>query len=98
MPRGVTPDLLKGCPLFPGLEAGDLRELAALAQVARAGKGDTLFREGEPAEGFFLLVEGRVKLTKIGAGGREQILHSNKIEELTLLDATARMSSFTLNV
>jgi CRP-like cAMP-binding protein len=37
-------------------------------------KGEGVFREGEKAKGAFFLASGKVKLYKVGVGGREQIL------------------------
>ena len=37
--------------------------------------GDALFREGEPCAGFFVMVEGAIRVYKIGPDGRERILH-----------------------
>jgi len=68
-------DLLSLFPLFSGLEPGHLETLALIAIPKRIEKKSVLFREGEEAKGFFLLVKGKVKLTKINPSGKEQILH-----------------------
>jgi len=41
-------------------------------------KGDLLFKDGEKPQGLFCLTTGKVKLFKIGVGGREQILRMVK--------------------
>ncbi|MBM4397368.1 MAG: Crp/Fnr family transcriptional regulator [Deltaproteobacteria bacterium] len=52
--------------------------IAALRKVAIArpfARGDVLVREGDPPAFLGLVLEGRVKIVKSGAGGREVILH-----------------------
>ncbi|GBE15698.1 MAG TPA: Crp/Fnr family transcriptional regulator [Proteobacteria bacterium] len=62
-------------PLFSGLDRTLLLELARLCRIVSIRKKAVLFREGDPAIGFYLLVEGKMKLSKISAGGKEQIIH-----------------------
>ena len=68
-------EILAGFPLFSGLEPGHLAQLASIAVPKRIPKRSILFREGEEAKGFFLLVKGKIKLTKVSPSGTEQILH-----------------------
>lgn len=72
---GEKADEMGRFPLFAGLDRTLLLELARLCHVVSIRKKAVLFRDGDPAVGFYLLVEGRIKLSKISAGGREQILH-----------------------
>lgn len=67
--------ILAGFPLFSGLESEHLAVLAAIAVPKRIKKKSILFREGEDAKGFFLLLNGKVKLVKVSPSGKEQILH-----------------------
>lgn len=73
-------DLMDRFPLFSGLSRDFHVQLAGLARPVRINKKGVLFREGDPADGFYLLVEGKIKLTKISPGGKEQILHFVKAE------------------
>ena len=68
-------EILAGFPLFSGLEPEHLATLAAIAVPKRIQRKSVLFREGEEAKGFFLLVKGKVKLAKVSPSGKEQILH-----------------------
>jgi len=68
-------DTLSEFPLFSGLEEDHLATLAAIAVPKRISKKAVLFREGDEAKGFFLLLKGRIKLSKISPTGKEQILH-----------------------
>lgn len=68
-------DTLSEFPLFSGLEEDHLSTLAAIAVPKRISKKTVLFREGDEAKGFYLLLKGRIKLSKVSSSGKEQILH-----------------------
>jgi CRP/FNR family transcriptional regulator len=82
--------VLAGIPYFRGLSAKDLRRVAAHAAVRTVRRGDPVFEEGAPAEGLFVVLEGRVRLVRVSRGGREQVLHSEgpgaTLGEVPLLD------------
>jgi len=71
----MTIDLLKRCPLFAGLKEEDLQKIRAIAILKKAGKKEVLFCDGEEARGFYVLLSGKVKVYKVSAEGKEQILH-----------------------
>jgi len=60
---------------FEGLDPAHLKILARLAVRRRFPAGTPIFTEGESAGGFYAVLEGRVRVYKLGADGREQILH-----------------------
>ncbi len=62
-------------PLFHGLSRAHYEELAMimLEQVLR--RGQVIFSEGDDADGFYVVLSGRVKVFKLSAEGKEQILH-----------------------
>ncbi len=71
-----SPDeLLRDVPVIRDLPPQDLHSLSEGAEVRKATKGAPLFSEGQPAEGFFVVRTGEVKLTKSGRDGREQIIY-----------------------
>lgn len=61
--------------IFQGLPAEQLTELANLAIVQSYDKGQVLFHQGDEGTGFFVVRSGRIKIFKLSADGREQILH-----------------------
>lgn len=67
--------LLKNIPLFAGLAEDDLDILAGIGRVREHPRGELLFAEGEEATGFFVVLDGRVKVYKLSAEGKERILH-----------------------
>jgi len=70
-----TKDYLKKSRLCKGLDDSELTKVAGIAKIRKLKKGEILFFEGDEASGFFLLLEGRVKIYKSSADGKEQILH-----------------------
>ncbi len=68
-------DVLRNAPLFATLPDEDLRRVAALAVSRRFGKRETVFREGDRADGFFVVASGKVKIFKLSEEGKEQVLH-----------------------
>ena len=66
---------LKHVMLFAGLEDEARQAVAALAVDRRVAAGQVLFREGQPAEGFYVVLDGKVKVYKLAPDGRQQILH-----------------------
>jgi len=59
---------LNDCLLFQALSEATRNSLAALAREENHPKGGFLFRAGEPAKNFYILAEGRVRLSIGGAG------------------------------
>ena len=59
-------ELIGGCPLFTGLGAGDLAAVAAVAIEVEFPADRVIAREGEIGPGFFIVVDGRVKVVRSG--------------------------------
>ena len=62
-------------PLFKGLRREQLDEVVNSMADQTFDRGQTVLSEGEAAEGFFVLVHGKVKIFKLSTEGKEQILH-----------------------
>jgi CRP/FNR family transcriptional regulator len=71
----ITKELISIIPLFEGLPPEEIRDLAAIAREQSFRKRDAIFHEGQKGTGFYVLISGRVKIFKISAEGKEQILH-----------------------
>lgn len=61
---------LASVDLFKRLSAAERRKLAASSRERRYAKGETIFREGDPAESVCIVKEGRVHLMKFLDGGQ----------------------------
>jgi CRP/FNR family transcriptional regulator len=66
---------LRQTPIFSALDDAALRQLAADCRTRRVARGQVIFSPLQPAERFFLILEGRVKVHKLSPRGDEQILH-----------------------
>ncbi|HUU09138.1 MAG TPA: Crp/Fnr family transcriptional regulator [Phycisphaerae bacterium] len=66
---------LKHVSLFAGLDDASRRSMARLASTRHVPAGGVLFRDGDTAEGFYVVLEGQVKVYKLSPDGRQQILH-----------------------
>jgi CRP/FNR family transcriptional regulator len=64
-------DPLKKIPLFSPLTEADRRKIAGEMIETYYGKGQYIFREGDPAEYFHIVKEGAVKCVKSSSGGKE---------------------------
>jgi CRP-like cAMP-binding protein len=62
-------------PFFSGLSREQLAEVGRIAVEKRFRKGEVIFSEGDEGDGFYLVIDGRVKVFKLSADGKEQILH-----------------------
>jgi CRP/FNR family transcriptional regulator len=65
---------VRSCPLFIGVTEQQLDALLAIALREEYGKGQIIFNEGEKARGFFVPVQGKVKIYKLSPHGKERIL------------------------
>lgn len=68
-------EALAQVPLFQGLDQGQLHKVATIVGDQRYGRGQTIFAEGDEGVGFYVVISGRVKIFKLSADGKEQILH-----------------------
>jgi CRP/FNR family transcriptional regulator len=66
--------ILKGVPFFAALTDTEIESLAARAVVRSYPPGESLFSEGDPCAGLYLIASGRVRIYKASPSGREQVL------------------------
>lgn len=71
----ITENALRSCQLFMGLPAADISAIATFAIPKHLTKGQYLFREGERAEGFYIVQRGGINVHRESAAGKEQIIH-----------------------
>lgn len=65
---------LRRSQMFAVLSPEDLQEVAEVCVLKSLEKGEMLFREGDKAEGFYVLQSGSISVFKITPDGREQII------------------------
>lgn len=61
--------------LFQGLPERELAEIEKIVMEKQFGRGETIFFEGDEGNGFYIVIEGRVKIYKMSLQGKEHILH-----------------------
>jgi len=57
------------------LSSSEFQSLAKRCELTTVSRGQTLFAEGEPPRGVFLILSGRIRLVRSSPEGREQVLH-----------------------
>lgn len=70
----LVEELIGRVPLYRRLADEDRAELASVCRVQRYERGAEVFAEGDPADQFFTVVEGRVKVLRGTPDGRTVIL------------------------
>ncbi len=74
-PRVAVHTLLRGIRCFAKLSPEAIDALAAVATELPYSAGETIFLEGDPATGLFVLENGVVKISRVSLEGREYIMH-----------------------
>jgi CRP-like cAMP-binding protein len=90
--------LLDRLKAFSEFEAAELDALAGVMHVRRVAAGATLFREGEPADGCYLVADGRVQVTITRNGRPEQLAMLGRgdfIGQMAVLDGGRRSATCT---
>src|SRR5246127_3567588 len=82
--------------LFCNLSDTAIKGLASITSSAAYPKGATLFVEGQPARGVFILCSGRVKLSTSSADGKTLILRISEPGEVLGLPATITGTCYEL--
>jgi len=83
----TTADLLDRIPLLNILSERDRQRILLDLSETRYGKGDFIFREGDPTEYFHIVKEGTVKCVKSTSDGKECTLKMLMPGDLFCCDA-----------
>lgn len=73
LPGDLSADLRRHF-LFASMEEADLAEVAATVRIERPDKGQRLFDQDAPAQRFFLVRSGQIKLYRLSPDGQEKII------------------------
>lgn len=68
-------ELLARSPLFRGAGQAELEAALAVASRRRLEKGEFFFYQDEPADFFYVIVEGQVRLSQLTPEGHQVIIH-----------------------
>ena len=70
----IVEKILRKTPLFASLTDKEMTALAVRVSNKRFERGALLFSEGDPCTGLFLVASGKIRIFKLSASGREQVL------------------------
>ncbi len=68
-------DIISRVPSFSNLPESQLKEIKDIAVDRYFNKGEIIFSDGDDGNGFFVVVDGLVKIFKASPSGKEQTLH-----------------------
>ena len=93
-------DVLRGAPLFSGLDPADVDAVLGRFSTTRVRGGDTVFRQGDDTEpALYVVLEGKVSLTRDSDHGDHTMLAvlgpGQMCGELSAFDPGPRLSSAT---
>jgi CRP-like cAMP-binding protein len=90
-------ELLRTVPIFSELSEPDIASLGRLTSRRTCPKDTVVFFENEEGDSFFIIVDGRIKVTILGDDGREVILsvlsRGDFFGEMALLDNEPRSAT-----
>ena len=91
--------MVRRAPLFAALDDEAGQALLAQMNSSRLERGDILFREGDPGDTLYVIGEGKVKLGRTSADGRENLIAilgpGEMFGELSLFDPGPRTMTAT---
>jgi CRP/FNR family transcriptional regulator len=89
-PKASRGETLKRVPIFSGLTEAEVAFLAQRTVPRPFSTGETVFAEGEPCTGLYVVESGHVRIFKSSAGGREHVLAiegpGSSVAELPVFD------------
>jgi len=89
--------VLRRAPLFDGLDEEGARALRRQMSEVKLSRGEHLFLEGEDGDRLYVVLDGKIKLTRAAPDGRENLLSvlgpGEMFGELSLFDPRPRTSS-----
>ena len=91
--------VLRKTPLFANLTETEMRALRTRVTSRQFHRGELLFNEGDPCAGLFLVASGKIRIFKLSAAGREQVLAvegpGSSFAELPVFDGGSYPASAT---
>lgn len=79
MTADLTLDQLRELFLFEALDTDQLTFLQEMGSVAQFAAGQTVFREGEPADCFYVLLQGTVAMTRLVRGDEVEVTRTSHV-------------------
>jgi len=96
---GIDPSLLRSVPFFAALDDAELREVAELLVERSFGRDQIVLAEDETSAFMYVVIEGRVKVSRWLPSGRELVLAfrgaGDFFGEMALLDGRTLPATVT---
>lgn len=92
--QAAIANTLRSCQLFAGLPPADLGIIADITVVKSLDKGDYLFREGAPSQGFYIVQKGAINVHRVSPVGKEQVIKIFRAGESFAEAALATMAGY----
>jgi len=70
----ATIDVLRNLPIFGGLSDDELERVSELCEQKTYDSGEYIFREGEPGNRLFIVLDGEVRISRQIPGAGEEAL------------------------
>lgn len=67
-------ETLRRAPMFADVDPESLRRIVAGSRLQKVDRGDYLFHEAEPADGFYVVHTGAINVHRVTEDGREQVI------------------------
>lgn len=94
-------ELLKSVAIFQDLDEGELARVAEVCRTQEFVSGEFVFREGEPGNRLYLVVEGEVRVSRMIPGSGEEALAILKkgalFGEMAVIDRSERSTDVISN-
>jgi CRP-like cAMP-binding protein len=94
----VTPELdrslIRSMPLFAQMADDALDDVLATARVRRCPAGTAVFEQGQPAESYFVLLNGRLRVTQVTPDGQQVIVRMVNPGDLFGIARALRRSTY----
>ena len=95
----MTDDVLRQSPLFSGVDDDSAAVLEDSMAASSLARGDVLFNEGDSGSQLYVVIEGKIKLGRTSADGRENLLAilgpGQMFGELSFFDPGPRSATAT---
>jgi CRP/FNR family cyclic AMP-dependent transcriptional regulator len=89
--------VLRRAPLFEGLDDESARALRRQMSEVKLSRGEHLFLEGQDGDRLYVVLDGKIKLTRAATDGRENLISvigpGEMFGELSLFDPRPRTST-----
>lgn len=88
---------LESCKLFRGLPVAELESLRQVANERSYGMGETIFKQGDPGDGIYIVKGGEVHIAVVASSGELRVISKlgpgELFGEMAVIDSDPRSAS-----